>query len=321
MTVLPFASLGIGLLIGIRDLPSRVLSIVDAVLNVTLVILMLTIGMNIGINHALLAKLDVIGINCLILAFTAILLSVLFTWIAEKTILPLERIKTDLMDAKIDLPEETEQKESADTPKSPLVFLMPASIISGVLFGYFLFPDQYAWLLGHLLTVSLILLYIGVGISLGSHRKVFRYVKVLGLRILFLPLAILIGSLLAGFLAGVVLHLPFSTSVLSVGGMSYYSLTGAYMTQWYGLEAGTYGFLVNVIREFLTVVFLPLLIKISKGSPIASGASGNMDTMLMPITKFVGPELGLVTLITGSLLTFFVPILLPLLTWVLGALQ
>ena len=65
------------------------------------------------------------------------------------------------------------------------------------------------------------------------------------------------------------------------------------------------------MREFFTAFFLPILIK--KGSAIAAGGAGNMDTMLMPITKFVGAELGLVTLITGIILTFSVPVLLPIL--------
>lgn len=90
------------------------------------------------------------------------------------------------------------------------------------------------------------------------------------------------------------------------------------MTKMYGIETGTYGFVVNVMREFFTVLLLPLLIRISKGSPIAGGAAGNMDTMLMPITKFVGPELGLLTLVTGTILTFTVPFILPLLSSILG---
>ena len=83
------------------------------------------------------------------------------------------------------------------------------------------------------------------------------------------------------------------------------------MTQAYGLEIGTYGFIVNVLREFFTVLLMPLLIKISLGSPIAGGAAGNMDTMLAPVTKFVGVRLGLVTLITGTIFTLLVPIVLP----------
>ena len=62
---------------------------------------------------------------------------------------------------------------------------------------------------------------------------------------------------------------------------------------------------------------MPLLVKISKGSPIAGGAAGNMDTMLVPITKVVGADLGLVTLITGTILTFIVPFLLPFLSNIL----
>ena len=79
----------------------------------------------------------------------------------------------------------------------------------------------------------------------------------------------------------------------------------------FGIEAGTYGFIVNVSRDVFTVILLPLLSKISKGSPIASGAAGCMDTMLVPVTKTVGPELGMVALISGTVLTFVVPIWLP----------
>ena len=36
-----------------------------------------------------------------------------------------------------------------------------------------------------------------------------------------------------------------------------------------------------------------------------------MDTMLVPVTKAVGPELGMVALISGTILTFVVPVWLP----------
>ena len=101
-------------------------------------------------------------------------------------------------------------------------------------------------------------------------------------------------------------------SVMSASGMGYYSLTGAFMTETYGIEAGTYGFIVNVSRDVFTVLLLPVLIRISKGSPIASGAGGCMDTMLVPVSRYVGPELSLVALISGTILTFVVPVWLPI---------
>jgi uncharacterized membrane protein YbjE (DUF340 family) len=156
-----------------------------------------------------------------------------------------------------------------------------------------------------------------VGISLGTNRKVFDYIKILGFKVIYISFAIFMGSLIGGLLSGYILDIPLHISVMSAGGMSYYSITGAYMTQVYGIEAGTYGFVVNVMREFFTVLLLPLLIRISDGSPIAGGAAGNMDTMLVPVTKFVGAELGLVALITGVILTFTVPLILPALHGIL----
>lgn len=43
-----------------------------------------------------------------------------------------------------------------------------------------------------------------------------------------------------------------------------------------------------------------------------------MDTMLAPVTKFVGVHLGLVTLFTGTILTIIVPFLLPLISYIVN---
>lgn len=317
MTWMPFLCLGIGLLLGIKILSITVLKMVDWVVNVALVVLMLTIGMKIGINDSIMNNLGIIGFNCMVIALSGITLSVLFVFLVEKTVLPLAEIREKLNVQHLNVTSEMKLPDEKEKATSPLIWIMPVSIILGVLVGNVILVESQADLLGYLLIGSLILLYTGVGVSLGTNRKVFSYIKIVGLKVLYLSIAILAGSLLGGLLSGLVLGIPLNYSIVSSGGMSYYSITGAYMTQVYGIEAGTYGFVVNVFREFFTVLLLPVLIKISKGSPIASGAAGNMDTMLVPVTKFVGPELGLVALITGIILTFSVPILLPLLYFML----
>ncbi|MEG0391896.1 MAG: lysine exporter LysO family protein [Anaerovoracaceae bacterium] len=318
MTIMPFICLGIGFFVGVKNRSIWVLGMVDQVINVVLVILMLTIGLNIGINDSVMSNLGVIGLNCVIISCSGILLSVACVFVLEETVLPLQQIKEEIMREKLSAGvEEAERADSKEEKKpSPLIVIMPVSIVAGVALGYFLFSKEGSFsiapYLDWSLLGSLVLLYTGVGISLGTNRSVFRFVKRIGFKLLLLPLGIFVGSLGAGVLTGLILGIPQEFSLMSAGGMSYYSVTGAYMTNAYGIEAGTYGFMVNVMREFFTVVFLPLLIRISKGSPIAAGAAGGMDTMLMPITRLVGPELGLVTLITGSILTIVVPILLPI---------
>ena len=194
---------------------------------------------------------------------------------------------------------------------SPLVLVMPGFILAGILVGWLLLGGHEAVWLDTALTVSLVFLYAGVGVSLASNKSVFGYIRRLGLRILFLPLAIFLGCMLGGFLAGLILGVPIAWAVTSASGMGYYSLTGAFMTETWGIEAGTYGFIVNVSRDVFTVLLLPVLIRISKGSPIASGAAGCMDTMLVPVSRYVGPELSLAALISGTILTFVVPVWLP----------
>ena len=309
MTIMPFICLFFGIIIEIRNLSKEIMKKIDMVINIVIVILMTTIGMNIGINEEIISELGKIGWNCAVISIFGILFSVILTIILEKTILPLEKIKKQLELKNY----ENRRDEEVEAGKSLLTIIIPISVILGVIIGVFFMDKSYEIILNYSLVISLIMLYIGVGIFLGSNLKVLEYVKVIGVKIVLISLAILMGSLLGGAVAGKILGVPENISVISASGMGYYSLTGAFMTSKFGIEAGTYGFIVNIMREFFTVFFLPILIKISKGSAIASGGAGNMDTMLMPITKFVGAELGLVTLITGIILTFSVPVLLPIL--------
>lgn len=190
MTILPFICLGIGLIVGFQKIADKFLKVTDFIINITLVTLMLTIGINIGVNNSIMSKLSIMGINCFVIALFAIIFSIIFTLIVEKTILPLDKIKDNLNSENINLSNKVKVSEKENKRMSPLVLIMPMSIVSGVALGYLAMSKDKAYLLGHILTTSLILLYTGVGISLGNNRKVFRYIRVLGARIVFLSLAI-----------------------------------------------------------------------------------------------------------------------------------
>lgn len=313
MSWFPFICLGIGASIGISKWAKPIAKYVDPLTNLGLIILMLTLGVKIGSNDSLVNSLLLFGFRCFFTSSSAILFSIFFILLLEKTILPLEEIRIKLNRQNIGINQAAGIEENAATGASPLIWIMPVCIIMGIFAGYAFFPSQLAFVLDYTLVGSLIILYTGVGVSFGMNRSVFQYIRILSWKIVLIPVAIIAGSLAGGYASGILLDVPTYITVTAAGGMSYYSITGAYLTQVYGIEAGAYGFLVNVIREFLTVLCLPFLIRISRGSAIASGAAGNMDTMLVPITKFTGAELGIVTLITGTILTFLVPFLLPIL--------
>ncbi|MGC2871938.1 lysine exporter LysO family protein [Ihubacter sp. mB4P-1] len=310
----PFICLAVGTAVNWRGLPTVALKAFDWLMNLALVALMLVIGLNIGVSDGVMENLGKIGVQCIVISFAAICCSVGLVWFCEKTVMPLEKIRLQMMDeqrvsdtAFSEMPEE----DGGRNHVSPLIFVMPGCIAIGIVIGFFWMQNRNTAWLDTALTVSLIFLYTGVGVSLASNKQVFGYIRRLGLRIVFMPAAIFAGCLVGGFLAGWLLSMPVSWSVLSASGMGYYSLTGAFLTDSFGIEAGTYGFIVNILRDVLTVSLLPILIKISKGSPIASGAAGCMDTMLVPVSRFVGPELSVVALISGTILTFVVPLWMP----------
>ena len=310
---IPFICITLGAVINWRGLPARALRASDFLMNAALFVLMTVIGLNIGLSDTVMKNLGSIGLKCLLISLAAILCSVGLTVLCEKTVMPLEKIRLKLLAEREAAPElKPQPQEETEKGVFPVLLVaMPAFIAIGILAGCFLVPKGENKWLDTALTVSLIFLYTGAGVMLASNKSVFVYIRRLGFRILFLPLSIFIGCLLGGFFGGLLLHVPLNWSVLSASGMGYYSLTGAFLTEAYGIEAGIYGFIVNVSRDVFTVALLPLLVKISKGSAIASGAGGCMDTMLIPVSKAVGPELALVALISGTITTLAVPFLLP----------
>ena len=280
---------------------------------------MLVIGLGIGLDKSIVDNFLRIGFNCVVIATAVIIFSVLLTFIVEKTILPLDKIDYDLIKENTQLNANADNELLKDKEKnkgSNLVWIMPVSIIIGLIAGMLLRSIIIPSVTDFFFTAALIVLYICVGVSQGANKEIFVYLKLIGFKIVFIPAAILFGSLIGGIVSGILLRLPLYIPATAAAGMSFYSITGAYMTQQYGIEIGTYGFIVNIMREFLTVLTMPLLIKISPGALIAGGAAGDMDTMLAPITKFVGIRLSLVTLLTGMILTFIVPLLLPIVSMI-----
>lgn len=318
VTIMPFACIGIGLLIGIQNLPSKIYRGVDGITTAALIVLMFTIGGNVGTNQEVIDKIGIVGINCLVTSLMAISGSVAFAFIVEKTILPLSRYNTLQIDDEDGIAKELPKNEDSVSPEKrlkidPILIIIPASLLTGAFGCYYFMSPAKTFILDYSLWIALIILYTSVGIGMGQNKNVFKYIKVIGFRIFYLVAAILTGSMLGGAAASLITNIPFKYALASASGVSYYSMTGATMLSAFGTEAGVYGFMINVFREFFTVMLLPVLRYISKSAPIAAGAAGNMDTMLVPITRVMGKELGLVALIVGVILTFSVPVILPVL--------
>ena len=311
---IPFICIAIGALINWKGLPEKLLEVTNFIMNAALMLLMCVVGLNVGTSREVLDNIGKIGLNCIIMCLGSVFFAVLIMALMEKTILPLEEIRLKLLEEKGLSLKAAPETKGVD----PLMICMPLAILLGLLLGIFVCPDIKESTLDILLNISLIFLYTGAGVSLATNKIAFLYIKKLGLRILLIPLGIFIGGLISGFLMAKILGVDMCWSVTASSTMGYYSLPGAFMTEAYGVEAGIYGFMVNIFRDIVTVTAMPLIRRISKGAPIASGAGGCMDSMFIPVTRAVGPELGIAGLISGTIITIFVPFWLPLSQMIMG---
>ncbi|MDE6451498.1 MAG: lysine exporter LysO family protein [Odoribacter sp.] len=150
-----------------------------------------------------------------------------------------------------------------------------------------------------------------VGISIGSDPHALRSLKGQGSRILFVPLATILGTLAGSALVCLVLSGRSLTDCLAVGaGFGYYSLSSLFITGYKGAELGTLALAANVIREIMALLGAPLLVCwFGKLAPICAGGATSMDTTLPVIIRFSGKDYIMVSIFHGFVVDFSVPFL------------
>lgn len=192
-------------------------------------------------------------------------------------------------------------------------WLILAAVVGGMLLGnYVLSPQQIAFITD-LGPWALYLVLFTIGYGLAQDRSAWHRFSRLGWRVLLMPSATILGSLLGVALVGPWCGLAFYES-LSVGaGLGWYSLSGALLSSLGFSTLGAIAFLCNVIRELLAVVTIPwLATKIDPFLAIAPGGATTMDTTLSLLARYGTNESVLAALINGIVLTIAVPILVPL---------
>ncbi|AIU70002.1 membrane protein [Thermococcus eurythermalis] len=182
-------------------------------------------------------------------------------------------------------------------------FLYPVltSLVAGILVGHFFAPD-----FGNAYELMLYVLIFLIGIDIGLNFKAEELRKV-GRKALILPIVALTGSVLGGLLASLLLGINPRWGLAIGAGCGWYSLTGPLIAQ-YSAVYGAVGFLANLMREILTILFYPVVIKkVDPEKAVVMGGATTMDTTLPLITKFGGREVALVAFVHGFILTAVVP--------------
>ena len=170
----------------------------------------------------------------------------------------------------------------------------------------------------HISLYRMYALMLQVGISIGSNKNLKQIVRQIRLKMLVIPLATIIGTLLFSALASLLLSRWSVFECMAVGsGFAYYSLSSILITQFkepsIGLqlatELGTIALLSNIIREMMALLGSPLIEKyFGKLAPISAAGVNSMDVVLPAITRYSGKEMIPVAILHGILIDFSVPL-------------
>ncbi len=154
-------------------------------------------------------------------------------------------------------------------------------------------------------------LMFSVGVSIGNDPTSFRQFRNINPRFMFLPLMTIAGT----FVGVLAVSFFFSNrsifECLAVGsGFGYYSLSSILITQYKGIELGTIALLSNIMREIITLLLAPWMVKyFGKLSPISAGGATTMDTTFPIIVKNSGKEYAIISIYQGFIVDFTVPFL------------
>jgi uncharacterized membrane protein YbjE (DUF340 family) len=190
--------------------------------------------------------------------------------------------------------------------------LIIITLILGIFIGGVVPIGEMAWI-DNLSSVLMLLLLFSVGIDIGLNKQVFRQIKMLGFKILLIPIGVAAGSLLGGLFLSMFVQESIKECLAISAGLGWYSLSGILITEAGHPVAGTISFLSNVFREILTFICVPFIAKyLNYYCAIAPGGATAMDTTLAVISRNTNAKVAILAFTSGFTLTMAIPFLIPI---------
>lgn len=185
---------------------------------------------------------------------------------------------------------------------------------AGCIFGIF---NNFQFDIHNLSMYVLYALMFQVGISIGSNKNLKSMIKSLRPKMLLVPIATIVGTLLFTAFAHLFLTQWSIFDCMAVGsGFAYYSLSSLLITQikeasigiQLATELGAIALLANIFREILALLGTPLIRKyFGKLAPISAAGVNSMDVLLPTITIYSGKEMIPIAIFHGILIDISVP--------------
>lgn len=184
-----------------------------------------------------------------------------------------------------------------------LVFVVGGGLILGLVL-----PIPLDWVDPASEGILLILLFL-IGIQLRNSGMTLKQI-ILNKKGLSVALIVIVTSWLGGLLAAWILDLPYNYGLAMASGFGWYSLAGILMGDALGPVYGGASFMLELSRELVAIILIPLLIARYPLTAIGYGGATSMDFTLPIIQTTGGVKCVPIAIVSGFILSLLVPILM-----------
>lgn len=299
---------------------------------VAITVLVFVMGLRIGANKEVVENLSSIGIYAVVFTLAVMAATVVCISIVRRimgidrfglmkdpeTNSAIEEESTDVEDIIAMGPNEA---AVANTRKvDPMTIVIICFVTLGISVGYFVFGrivndfDVFNNYCSLMIKIGLCTLLIFVGLDLGLDGKVVTNFKKVGIRIMAIPAAAIVGTMVGSALCALFLPISLRESLAIGAGFGWYSLAPGIIMDKGFLMAGAISFMHNVMRELFAIITIPFVARHvgyveSCGLPGASA----MDVCLPIVERSTSSNTAVYSFVTGLVLSIAVPIMVPIL--------
>lgn len=155
----------------------------------------------------------------------------------------------------------------------------------------------------------LLLLLFFIGIQLRNSGLTLKQI-ILNKRGMIIAAIVVITSWIGGMIAAFILDIPLNNALAMASGFGWYSLAGILMGDAYGPVYGGASFMLELLRELVALIIIPLLIRRYPCSTIGYAGATAMDFTLPVIQNTGGVKCVPIAIVSGFILSLLVPILM-----------
>ena len=273
-------------------------------------LLIFTMGANIGSNPEVISGLGSVGIQALATVIAALAGSIVAAYIMRK-ILGLDR--HGLREGEDDVKDTSAENDGYSPYRASLLTFLDA--VAGMAFGYLVIlrtvrdTDAFLNVCGTLIDILLCLLLGAIGFGLGMEGKLIGMFRSIGVKILALPVASILGTFAFGFLYNLVSPLSLRETMAIFAGLGWYSFAPAAILKAGLTEAAAISFLHNIFREVFSIMLIPIVsAKIGYFEAAAMPGSSGMDCCLPSMRLCTNSIMVIYSLVSGVLMSLTIPV-------------